>query len=345
MQPKGSPRTNTVSKPNAPPPPVQKSARASSRAPSRRFAWWAVLVVLGALAVPLGWWWIASRTTPEDSVVTKKLPLDAGKLQEKRLQVVSTQGTVEHRRMGETRWQPIVPGKLIAADESIKTSKNAVAALQVDDKSKIELQKRSVLTVARLEDQNHRFVLDQGKVRLQYQVDGAREVQVQGTDAQAATRITTGDVTIQNNQTTLSVTARKGQATLESQSGKVAVTTGMSSSVSAGEAPALVRPIPNTVMLRVTAPKSRIQRERFTLITGKTSVGAIVRVNDVMATVDREGRFWVRLPLNIGSNRILVQTEDAAGNTSSRELPAIVVDPKAPIDRLKIQWRTSDGER
>ena len=339
MQPAGSTQEKTASKPEAPPGPVQETSRIRRRPSSWRLAWWGVLVASGALGFPMGWWYFQKPAPVQQPIPAETKP------QEKRLQVVSTQGTVEHRRSGETRWQPIAPGKMIAADESIKTSRNAVAALQIDDKSRIELQKRSVLTVGQLQDQTHRFVLDQGRMRLEYQEDGAREVQVQGSEAQASTRIRTGDVTIQNNLVTLSVTARKGQATLESPSGKVSVTDGTGSSVSAGESPALVRPIPNTVMLKVTAPKSRIQRERFTLITGKTSVGAIVRVNEVPARVDREGRFWVRIPLNIGSNRIVVQTEDVAGNTTSRELPAIVVDPNAPINRLKIRWRTSDEDR
>ncbi len=342
----GSTPEKRANLPDTVPGPAQEIPPVKIRAGSRRRVWTWALVAVGLIGLCWGWWRFASPSPSPSPERARPHPVPTkARSPEKQLQVVSTQGTVEHRRPGETSWQPIVPGKLIAADESIKTSKNAVVALQIDEKSKIELQKRSVLTVGQLGEQTHRFVLDQGRVRLDYQEDSGREVQIQGSEAEIFTRVMTGEVTIQNNQTTLSVVARKGLATLESQSGVISVTSGMSAAVSAGESPVLVRPIPNTVMLKVTGPKSRIQRARSTVITGKTGAGAIVRVNDVLARVDREGRFWVRIPLNTGSNRIVVQTEDVAGNTTNRELPAIVVDPKASIDRIKLRWRTDDPER
>jgi Glucodextranase, domain B len=109
-------------------------------------------------------------------------------------------------------------------------------------------------------------------------------------------------------------------------------------SIAAKGAPSSPRPISVDVMLRVVDPGCRVQREAFAMIHGRTDPGALVFGNDTQGVVRSDGKFKVNVPLKIGKNKIVVVTEDAAGNRRRRVFRCITVDPGAPIKKIDINW-------
>ncbi len=255
------------------------------------------------------------------------------------VQVLTTQGLVTRRGAADQDWQTVSPGDHLQLEETIKTDKDATVGLRVDEKSSIEMGRRTRMTIQKLTGKAHRFALEEGKVHVRYEENGEREVQISVPGDDRVARTSKGHFIVQHATGTLSVATLEGQARLGDQSHFVEVPAGRLAVMPTGKSPLPVRPIPNSVMLRVDETGSRVQREPFTVISGKTDIGAMVTVNDHLAKVDAQGRFWVRIPLKEGRNRILVITEDVAGNTTRKELPAIVVDSNAPIDQMNIRWR------
>jgi len=312
-----------------------------------RSATWLVALAFALSAALAGALWgtfsgksALERAAPTPPTVAAELPRgEAPRREPHRVQVLTTQGTVTHRGAADQQWRTVSPGDRLQVQETIKTEKDATVGLQVDEKSRIEMGKRTRLTIRQLDDQAHRFHLEEGKVHVRYEPSGDREVQIGVPGDGQMARTGQGQFFAQNNTGTLSVATLQGQTLLGDKVNLVQIPAGSLSAMPIGKSPLPVRPIPNSVMLRVDEPRSRVQREPFTIISGKTDVGAMVTVNDVLAKVDSQGRFWIRIPLMEGRNRILVRTEDVAANTSRKELPAIVVDSHAPIDQMKIRWR------
>jgi hypothetical protein len=86
-----------------------------------------------------------------------------------------------------------------------------------------------------------------------------------------------------------------------------------------------------------------VQREAFYNVSGRTSPGSRVTVNDKVARVREGGDFSLRVPLKVGKNQIVVVTEDVAGRTERRVISCITVDPGAPIEGVDIKWGGSGG--
>jgi hypothetical protein len=254
------------------------------------------------------------------------------------VEVVSVRGRVERRGSGEKEWQAVTPGDRLHKDESVKTAKDASARLKVDEKSEIDLTPRSELTVREISDTVHRFKLERGKIGVDYDVSGARVLKIESEKSDAVAEATAGKFVVQNSAGIVSVATTTGEVKLTAKDKTVAVTAGKTSKVLPGKAPLTVQPIPVSVMLRVAKPKKRIQRKRFTVVRGRTDVGARVRVNDIPALVDLNGRFMVTVPLRNGRNKLVVVTEDVAGNVKTRNLGVIIVDADAPIEHMDIQW-------
>lgn len=257
--------------------------------------------------------------------------------------VVSTKGQVE--RMGfEKEWQAVSAGDHLLMDESIKTAKNASAKLKVDGKSEIDLYERSKLNVREISDTVHMFKLSRGKIGVDYDAAGARVIKIEQADSEAVAEAKAGKFTVLNTEGIVSVATTTGEVKLTTSKKSVSVGAGNTSRVVPGEPPQPARPIPVAVMLRVAKPKKSVQRQRFTVVRGRTDPGARVRVNEIPAPVAIDGRFSVRVPLREGRNKIVVVTEDVAGNTETRDLGVIIVDANAPIEDLKIRWKKRKGK-
>ncbi len=297
-----------------------------------------IFTIIVAVVFGIGYALFLWKTSEEPKADNQPqlVPLVPAKL--KNVEVVSVQGLVERRGSGEKEWQAIVPGDRLNKDESVKTAKDASAKLRVDEKSEITLTPRSELTVREISDSVHRFKLVRGKIGVDYDVSGARVLKIESEKSGAVAEAAAGKFVVQNSAGVVSVATTTGEVKLTAEDKTVAVTAGKTSKVLPGKAPLEAQPVPVAVMLRVANPQKHIQRERFTLVRGRTDVGARVRVNDIPALVDLNGRFVVTVPLRDGRNKLVVVTEDVAGNLKTRNLGVIIVDANAPIEHMDIQW-------
>ena len=92
--------------------------------------------------------------------------------------------------------------------------------------------------------------------------------------------------------------------------------------------------IPSSVALQVKWPPLKLD-QTTTKVTGKTAAGAMVMVNGILARADHQGQFSLDIPLREGSNRLIVNVNDAAGNSTTKQSPEILVDTR-PLD-LKVE--------
>jgi hypothetical protein len=63
------------------------------------------------------------------------------------------------------------------------------------------------------------------------------------------------------------------------------------------------------------------------VISGHVSPGTRVRVGDLNAEVDGEGRFSARYPLGFGDNKLSVKATDVAGREKVVALATMTVEP------------------
>lgn len=254
------------------------------------------------------------------------------------LLVTEVSGMVGRLPRSGQNMAPIVAGEHISPDESIATGDQASAKLRVDDHSEIQLSAQSELKFREMNDKIHRFTLVRGRIGVNYGAGGGRRLRVESEMSDAVVESEAGSFSLLNNDGTVSLATVSGEAQIQSRGETAVVRAGSISRVLPGEPPAQPAPIPLTVMLRVARPAVRVQRETFTFVSGVTDIGARIHVNEITAPVDSRGKFKVRVPLEIGPNRIVVKTEDVAGNVKTEELPSIIVDVNAPIDGFKIHW-------
>jgi len=256
----------------------------------------------------------------------------------RRVKVVSIGGRVEKRR-GDAPWTVVKTGDELLQEEAIRTSDDGKALLDVGDIATVEVSARSEFTVRELSETASRVRLEEG--RLAADVHGVSQstfkVEAKGSDAVAETSqgqfsvLTTG-------RGQVSVATRKGRVRLSAKNRTVEVTAGKQSVVLPEQPPGLPEDIPPSVFLKVARPKSRVQREKETVIKGTTTPGAVVSINGVYARANQEGQFEATVALNEGRNKILVEAEDAAGHREKAELPEITVDTRPPNVKTDVKW-------
>jgi glucodextranase-like protein/FecR-like protein len=273
---------------------------------------------------------------PKPAIVPVKPPENVK--QPKNVLVVSTEGLVERMSL-EKEWQLVSVGDRLNMDDSIKTANKASARLRIDEKSEIDLSERSELKVREISDTVHRFKLLRGKIGVDYDAASARVLKIEDAKSEAVAESMAGKFTVLNSDGVISVATTVGEVELKAKKKSVVIKAGEMSRVVPGKKPEPTKLIPVSVMLRVAKPKKQVQRDRFTVVRGRTDVGARVSVNDISASVDHKGRFMARVKLRAGRNRLIVRTSDVAGNIKKRDLGIVIVDANAPIKDINIQWK------
>lgn len=265
-------------------------------------------------------------------------PPDAGVEQARRVKVVSVAGRVEKRR-GDAPWTPVKTGDDMRQDETIRTSDDGKATLDVGEIAMVEVSARSEFTVRELSETASRVRLEEG--RLAANVHGRGEstfkVEARGSDAVAETKqgefsmLTTGKGQV-------SVATKKGRVRLSAKNKTVEVTEGTQSVVLPEQQPQAPEPIPPSLFLKVAKPRTRVQREKETVIKGTTTPGAVVSINGVYAQADEEGQFEATVALSEGKNKITVEAKDASGHREKTALPEITLDTRPPNVKTDVKW-------
>ena len=232
---------------------------------------------------------------------------------------------------------PITPGLDLAVDDSLRTDQASRVRLKVGESSTVDLADKAEVQVRELSDSIQRLGLVYGRAVVDYREDGGRVLKIENKDGSAVAQVKAGKFSILNTGTTVAVATETGRVDLSASGATVSVEAAQQSVVSGG-APSRPLAIPVALALRVADPGCRVQKEAFYTVSGRTSPGARVLVNDVSARVDERGDFSVRLALKIGKNKIVVVSEDVAGRAERRIFPCVTVDPGAPIKGVDIKW-------
>jgi hypothetical protein len=266
------------------------------------------------------------------------------------LLVKSVQGLVERSSVAKDLWTPVLPGNELFADERIRTDRNASVKLQADDKSRIELDGQSEISIQEITDTVHRIRLELGKLDVDYQPSESRQLKITTAKDAGKAETRAGRFVIQNTDGKLSVATEKGEVSLSGASNTVRVGPGKLSYIMDGGNPTKPEPIPLSVMLRVANPQKTRQTDRSTVIKGKTDVSATVHINDQVAEVDQNGRFQLTLPLEQGRNKIQVVATTAYGR-AEKALPTVTVTnpmytkTNATVERAEVRWGTTKRKR
>jgi hypothetical protein len=257
------------------------------------------------------------------------------------VKVVEVVGAVS--RSGATgERSAVTPGTELAVDDTLVTETDSRVRIKVGERSTVDLSQNAEVQVRELSESIQRLGLVYGRAAVDYKEDGDRVLRIENQDGSAVAQVKAGKFSILNTGTTVAVATETGQVDL-SAAGSTVVIGADQQSVVAGGAPLRPLAIPAELVLRVVDPGCRVQRETFFNVTGKTSPGSRVTVNQKVAHVRDNGDFSLRVPLKIGKNQIVVLTEDVSGRSERRVIPCVTVDPGAPIQGVDIKWGGGGG--
>ncbi len=260
-----------------------------------------------------------------------------------RLVVTQVKGTAERLSQGSAQWVSVRAGDELAADEKLRTGKDAAVRLAVDEKSHFELAGRSELSVKELTETVHQIDLVLGKIDVDYEISDNRILKIVALDeGDAVAETNAARFVVQNVDGEVTVAAKMGKVKLTAKAETVVLGPDMFSRVSRGEAPRKPEPIPVEVLLKVANPKRNSDLEKSTMISGKTDIGAMLEIDDEPVSVDKTGRFKTAIPLVPGRNRVEVVSTTAWGR-AERHVPIINTTDSAEITDAKVKWGKADG--
>ena len=258
-----------------------------------------------------------------------------------RVQVVEVVGTVSRSSTRGER-TAVTLGTELAVDDTLITDTASRVRLKVGEHSAVDLAQNAEVQVRELSESMQRLGLVYGRAAVDYREGGDRVLRIENKDGSAVAQVKAGKFSILNTGTTVAVATETGQVDLSAAGSTVEVGANQQSVVSDG-LPQRPLTIPAELVLRVVDPGCRVQREAFFNVSGRTSPGSRVTVNDKPARVRGGGDFSLRVPLKIGKNQIVVVTEDVSGRAERRAISCITVDPGAPIEGVDIKWGGCGG--
>lgn len=314
---------------------------------ARRFAPVALLVV----ALLVGVLWLGrSKAPPEAPLATVPEPaepalpalapkLDAGgaALRQPTVLVDSVAGTAERYEPESGRWEPLTAGSELD-EASVLRTRSGTVKLTIGRGIEVRVTEGSQFRLGELTHNLSKVLLEGGRMTATVGGDAQRElsVQVAGTDVAARTRRGTFSV-LRSEDSGVTVASTTGQVRLSAQGKTVEVSAGELSTVQSGRPPSAVRSIPKSLFLKLARSRgARLTRKR-TVISGRTSPGAVVSVNGVETTA-HDGTFAVPVALREGNNAVAVRVKDALGRTVARGVRGYQVDTRAPKVSGQVEW-------
>ncbi|MCU0664348.1 MAG: FecR family protein [Myxococcota bacterium] len=252
------------------------------------------------------------------------------------MRVLAFEGKVDKVSTSSQAVDPLRVGALLEGKEGVRTGESSRVRLAIGGRSTVELKERGELQILGDEENGQILKLMGGRVDIDYNEPGKR-IRIESRDGDAVAATEEGLFTVLQAGETIAVATRTGKVDLSSGASEVEVPQGFQSIVSNGSV-SDPQPMPVDLLLRVVDPGCIVQRESFIVLSGRSSPGARVMADGVLASVTLDGRFFVRVPLHRGRNDIEVVSEDAAGHRKTRSFSCVTVDPSAPINEIKIKW-------
>jgi len=239
-------------------------------------------------------------------------------------------GQVEVRKQGAKRWLPTEVGQLMVAGDEIRTGLFSEATLRVRGESSVVVSSNTSFVIGKEMLDKSFFKLGAGQISAAIPTTASREYQFgsNGSDAVAAAK--SGEFSLSSDgRGTVVLDTQAGKVRLRAKGKEVVVRKGRRSVVFPDKSPSKPLTIPSSVALLVKWPPGKLDRTR-TSVSGKTGAGSLVIINGILARADALGKFSLDVPLREGSNRLVVNVTDNAGNTTTRESGEIKVDTHPP---------------
>ena len=239
-------------------------------------------------------------------------------------------GEVYVRRKGETNWVRGKVGDELREGDQIRTGLFSEGALHIRGKSSVVVGASTKFEIRRSGVRRSEFELGTGQITAAIPKGTGREYNFRskGSDAVASARQGEFNLTSDGKGTVI-VDARAGKVTLKARGKETIVKKGKRSVVLPGKAPTKALEVPKSVALQVKWPTTKTDKKN-TMVAGSTTAGATVLVNGINVRADQYGNFSLNIPLEEGSNRLVVNVTDSVGNTIRQESPEILVDTKPP---------------
>ena len=156
--------------------------------------------------------------------------------------VVSVQGTVEVKKVGEARWQPVELNDTYCPGDEIRAGENSRANLALINEAVLRLNQNTSMTLGEFKEEQTSLV-DLFKGAAHFFSRKPRSLEVQTPFAIAGVRGTEFFIEVQEEQTFLSIF--QGEVLAQNKYGQLTVTSGQSAVAERGKAPAMrvvVRP-------------------------------------------------------------------------------------------------------
>jgi hypothetical protein len=243
-------------------------------------------------------------------------------------QVSEATGRVEAKRGG--KWVLVVAGDVLTQDDLVRTGVGR-AILKLGGTTEIELRERVELRLdsisragASVDLRRGRVVATVGRAGSNVTVTAARTRTANQGGAPARFVVTADE------RGRVAVAATQGEAQFESAGRTVRLAAGTTSSAEPGQAPVDPEKISEDVFLNVTWPAGDRRGDRVA-VSGRTTPGALVRVNGAPAEVDANGAFMAAVPVRVGGNSVEVEAEDAAGRSKVERREIRKIPTKAPL--------------
>ncbi|MGB5923497.1 MAG: tetratricopeptide repeat protein, partial [Syntrophobacteria bacterium] len=156
--------------------------------------------------------------------------------------MVSVQGTVEVKKVGEARWQPVELNDTYCPGDEIRAGENSRANLALINEAVLRLNQNTSMTLGEFKEEQTSLV-DLFKGAAHFFSRKPRSLEVQTPFAIAGVRGTEFFIEVQEEQTFLSIF--QGEVLAQNKYGQLTVTSGQSAVAERGKAPAMrvvVRP-------------------------------------------------------------------------------------------------------
>ena len=272
---------------------------------------------------------------PEDGALTPPPTVSSAA---PRVSVAEVQGGAERQAVSSTSWIQLRSGDTLAADEFIRTVDGGRATLEVGSGTRVALGSGARLSVREASGAGARLRLESGRLSASIPETGGTPLSIESAGSDAIAEATGGDFSMLSSGTgQVTVATQRGRVKLTANGTVVDVGPGEQARVHPGQPLEPPSAIPPSLFLKVVGSRSGVQRARTRTVEGRSSPGALIRVNGVRAVGEADGHFTATVPLEEGKNRIVVEAEDALGRTQRADAGTVTVRTGSGVDG-KTTW-------
>jgi len=256
------------------------------------------------------------------------------------LSVREQDGVVEYHRPNQP-WKKLAADTKLSVQDTIKTKPGAGITLVFGGGSTVRMDGRTEVRVAESSQNRIAIKIKRGRAAVNHEPTRPMVFRIESTETKAAVEATRARFAVLGTDKRLAVAATRGTVNLTARKKTVAIRAGQQSTVAAGNTPSAPRRIPVSVLLRVARPRQRILHQRFVVLSGQTAVGTELHINTVLVKTNNNGAFRVRIPLQIGRNKLLAVARDVSGHMKRMDLGVLIVRPARPnsgVTGIKVKW-------